>query len=74
MKYFCLDRDACGFTKRLTEEQFKTEDFSRPFRNCIKCNYYMIIVPDDFSLSNLDDLSKSISATKKIYPQKKKKE
>ncbi len=73
MKYFCLDRDSCGFTRKLNEEEFKTEDFSQPFKNCLNCNYYMILVPEDFSLNSLSDLSKSITATKKIYTQKEKK-
>lgn len=72
MKYFCLDRDSCGFTKRLTDEEKAATNFSQPFSNCTQCNYYMIVVPDDFSLETLNDLIPSISAINKIYEKKKK--
>ena len=72
MKYFCLDRDSCGYTRRLTDSEKKNEDFSNPFRNCTNCNYYMIIVTDDFSLENLNDIIPSMSALNKIYEKKKK--
>lgn len=71
MKYFCLDRDSCGYTKKLNEMEFKKENFSNPFRNCIQCNYYMVIVPDDFSLESYQDILSGIIATKKIYEKEK---
>ena len=72
MKYYCLDRDSCGFSKKLTEEEFNNTNFSEPFKNCIKCNYYMIIVPDEFQIeSNEVALQKAISTLYKIYESKK---
>ena len=71
MKYFCLDRDSCGFARKLTDEEFKVEDFSQPFKNCTQCNYYMVVVPDDFSLESLEDLISGIHAIKKIYDKEK---
>tara|TARA_B100000902_G_C26846448_1_gene685979 strand:+ start:165 stop:380 length:216 start_codon:yes stop_codon:yes gene_type:complete len=71
MKYFCLDRDSCGYTELLTLEQINKENFSQPFRNCNQCNYYMIIVPDDFSLETMNDLLNGIKAINKIYKEKK---
>ena len=67
MKYFCLDRDSCGYSRTLTAEEFATEDFSNPFKNCTECNYYMVVVNDDFSLENPGNQILSIKATKKIY-------
>jgi len=72
MKYFCLDRDSCGFSRPLNPQEFDQEDFSQPFKNCTQCNYYMIVVPDDFSLERIDDLLSGLIATKKIYEKEKK--
>lgn len=71
MKYFCLDRDSCGFSRKLTEAEFDKEKFSEPFKNCTKCNYYMVLVPDDFSLEKLEDVIGGIRAVRKIYESNK---
>ena len=67
MKYFCLDRDSCGYTFPLSEEDYATEDFSSPFKNCPQCNYYILIVEDSFDIFSQESLPFILTATKKVF-------
>ena len=70
MKYFCLDRDSCGHTRTLTEAEYKTAQFSKPFHNCELCNYYMVLVNDDFDLENLNTIKKALTVINTIIEEK----
>tara|TARA_E500000331_G_C17118008_1_gene652575 strand:+ start:703 stop:921 length:219 start_codon:yes stop_codon:yes gene_type:complete len=66
MKYLCLDRDACAYSRSLTQEEYKTLRFDEIFYNCEACNYYMILVKDDFNLDELQNIHSAIIAINKI--------
>jgi hypothetical protein len=48
MKIVCLDRDNCGESFYIQEEDLKTFDFSKKFHKCKFCNKIAILVKDDF--------------------------
>tara|TARA_B100000945_G_C19865208_1_gene360190 strand:- start:66 stop:314 length:249 start_codon:yes stop_codon:yes gene_type:complete len=75
MKYFCLDRDSCGFTRKITDEEFSQIDFSSPFSHCEQCNYYAVLVKDDFTLENVNNINSVLnSSLRKILHKKEKKD
>jgi len=55
MKIICLSFDECAFSRQLTDEEYKTIDFNSPFGICEECNYYSLIVEDDFQITFNDD-------------------
>jgi hypothetical protein len=74
MKYFCLDRDSCGHTRKITDEEFSKIDFSSPFDHCEQCNYYMVLVKDDFTLESTSNINSVLnSSLRKILHKKRKK-
>jgi hypothetical protein len=52
MKFLCLDQDNCGFYHYLTDDEYSQVDFTKTFSLCPSCDYFMIVVEDDFSLSS----------------------
>lgn len=64
MKYLCLNFDACAFVEEVPQEDLTEDKLQNPFANCPKCNYLIVLVPDDFSYDELKYYNYLISIIK----------
>ena len=55
MKVYCLNRNACAYTKYLKLEELVEYNLEEPFIACPECNELAIVVNDEFNIDDIQD-------------------
>jgi hypothetical protein len=64
LKYLCLNFDACAFVQEIPQQDLTEEKLQNPFSDCPKCNYLVVLVPNDFNYDESKYYKRLISIIK----------